>query len=66
MYLLRQAQSPRAGHPWVAEVMRDLSGLGSTVVLTVFISITVAYLVVVSARATAFLVAVSAVSARPW
>lgn len=62
MYLLREARSLRAGHPWVAEVMRDLSGLGSTVVLTLFTFITMGYLVVVSARSTALLVAVSALS----
>jgi undecaprenyl-diphosphatase len=28
MHFLRSAQSLRVGHPWVAEVMRDLSGLG--------------------------------------
>lgn len=34
MTILRAAQSLRISHPWVAEVMRDLSGLGSTTVLT--------------------------------
>jgi len=61
-YLLREAQSLRARHPGVADVMRDLSGLGSTVVLTLFTVITVGYLVVVSARVTALVAAVSVVS----
>ena len=34
--ILHAAQSLRSGHPWVTEVMRDLSGLGSTSVLTLF------------------------------
>ena len=55
--ILRAAQSLRSGHPWVAEVMRDLSGLGSTSVLTLFTVIAVGYLAVVRARLTALLVA---------
>jgi undecaprenyl-diphosphatase len=55
--LLRTAQSLRAQHPWLAEVMRDLSGLGSMVVLTLCTSVTVGYLVLVSARMRALLVA---------
>ena len=31
------------GNPWLAEVMRDLSGLGSTIVLTLFTLATVGY-----------------------
>ena len=62
MTLLRAAQSLQAAQPWVFEVMRDLSGLGSTVVLTLFTAITVGYLALVSMRASALLVAVSAIS----
>lgn len=62
MAILRAAQSLRTGHPWVAEVMRDLSGLGSTAVLTLFTIITVGYLVVVRARATALLVAAAVIA----
>src|SRR5438045_881288 len=32
-YFLQAARSLRASQPWVADVMRDLSGLGSTVTL---------------------------------
>lgn len=61
-YLLRAAQSLRVDHPWLAEVMRDLSGLGSTTVLTLFTVATVGYLALVSTRMMAFLVAVSVIS----
>lgn len=61
-FLLRSAQSLRIGHPWLAEVMRDLSGLGSTTVLTLFTLATVGYLALVSARMMAFLVAASVIS----
>lgn len=61
-YLLRGAQSLRVGHPWLAEVMRDLSGLGSTTVLTLFTVTTVGYLALTSARTMALLVAASVIS----
>jgi undecaprenyl-diphosphatase len=62
MRLLLSARSLRAGHTWVAEVMRDLSGLGSTAVLALFTVVTVGYLVLVSARATALLVATAVIT----
>jgi undecaprenyl-diphosphatase len=62
MHFLRSAQSLRANHPWVAEVMRDLSGLGSTTVLALFTLATVGYLVLVSSRTTALLVASSVIT----
>ena len=62
MLLLQSAQSLRAGHPWVAEVMRDLSGLGSTAVLALFSAVTVGYLALVSARATALIVATAVIT----
>ena len=62
MYLLLVAQSLRAGHPWLAGTMRDFSGLGSTVVLTLFTVATVVYLALFSSRAMAFLVATSVVT----
>lgn len=62
MQLLQRAQSLRAGHPWLAAVMRDLSGLGSPLVLTLFTVATVGYLALVSARITAVLVAASVIS----
>jgi undecaprenyl-diphosphatase len=60
--LLQAALSLRAGHPWLAEVMRDLSGLGSAVVLTLFTTVTVGYLALVSARVTALLVATAVIT----
>ena len=62
MALVRAAQSLIIAHPWVFEVMRDLSGLGSTVVLTIFVAITVGYLALISMRASALLVAASTIS----
>lgn len=62
MQLLLQAQALRVGHPWLAEVMRDLSGLGSTVVLTLLTVATVGYLALVWQRATAILVVTSVLS----
>lgn len=58
--VLEAARSLRGTHPWVGEVMRDLSGLGSTVVLTLAVTITVLYLALVRRPVTALLVAVSA------
>jgi undecaprenyl-diphosphatase len=57
--LLLGAQALRAEHPWLAESMRDLSGLGSTIALTLFTVATVGYLALVRARTTAMLVAIS-------
>ncbi len=62
MVLLRAAQSLRKDHSWVTEAMRDFSGLGSTVVLTLFTVITVGYLALVSTRTSVFLVATSVIS----
>ena len=56
------AQALRAAHPWLAEVGRDLSGLGSMTVLSLFILATAGYLVLVNARTTALLVATSALT----
>jgi undecaprenyl-diphosphatase len=60
--ILRAAQSFRASHTWMAEVMRDLSGLGSTAVLTQFTVMAVGYLAVVRARLTALLVAAAVIT----
>ena len=62
LYLLQGAQSLRASQPWLAEVMRDFSGLGSTAAMTLFTVITVGYLALISARPTALLVAASVIS----
>lgn len=61
-YFLHGAQALRAGHPWVASVMRDLSGLGSTTVLTLFTVICIGYLLLVSDRTAAFLVAAAVIT----
>jgi undecaprenyl-diphosphatase len=60
--VLHGAQALRAAHPWIAEVMRDLSGVGSTVALALFTTVTVLYLALFSLRRLALLVAVSVVS----
>ncbi len=57
--VLLAARSLGVRYPWLSAVMRDLSGLGSTVVLTLFTVATVGYLALVSARITAALVATS-------
>lgn len=62
MAILRAAQSLRIGHPWVAEVMRDLSGLGSVTVLTLFTLVTVGYLALVRSRSAALLVAAAVIT----
>ena len=60
--ILRAAQTFRVGHTWVAEVMRDLSGLGSTAVLTLFTVVAIGYLAVVRARLMALLVAAAVIT----
>lgn len=60
--VLRFAQVLRVAHPWVADVMRDLSSLGSAIVLALVTGTTVGYLALLSRRATALLVAVSVVT----
>jgi undecaprenyl-diphosphatase len=58
--VLGAAQSARASRPWIASLMRDLSGLGSTVVLTLCTAATVGYLALLKARRAALLVAAAA------
>jgi undecaprenyl-diphosphatase len=62
IHLLLAAQSLRVGHSWVVETMRDLSGLGSTIVLTLITGAAVGYLVLVRERRTAWLLAASALT----
>jgi undecaprenyl-diphosphatase len=62
MAILRAMQTLRHGHPWVAAIMRDLSGLGSTFVMTLCTTITAGYLVLVSARRMAGLVTIAILS----
>ena len=58
----RAAQTLRIDHPWLTEVMRDLSGLGSTAVLTLFTAVAVGYLSVVRERPTALLLATAVIT----
>jgi undecaprenyl-diphosphatase len=62
LHVVHSAQALRSVHPWLAEVLRDFSGLGSTAVLTLFTVSTVCYLAFFSARVTALLVASSVIS----
>lgn len=62
MYVLHGAQALRTSRPWLAQVMRDLSGLGSVVVLTLLTAATVIYLALFWARTAAALVAASVIS----
>jgi len=57
MYLLRRAPSLRAAPPQVVNVRRDLSELGSTVLLTLLTMVTVDHLALVDSRPMAALVA---------
>lgn len=62
-YLLRAAQALRAGHPWLEGVMRDLSGLGSTVVLVLLTLCVSGYLALMRSRIAAAIVLCSIGSA---
>jgi undecaprenyl-diphosphatase len=56
MVLLRFFQQQRIANPWLTDAMRDLSGLGGTVVLVLFTTITAGYLALVKERSIAILV----------
>lgn len=58
-FFLDGARGLRAAQPWVADMMRDLSGVGSTVALTLLTVGVCGYLVLTSARLTALIVALS-------
>ena len=60
--ILHAMQALRDSHPWAAAVLRDLSGLGSTVVLTLCTTVTVGYLALVAARRMAGRVAVAVIT----
>lgn len=62
MMVLVAAQSLREAKPWLTETMRDFSGLGSTVVLTLLTVVTVGYLALVSTRTSAWFVSASVIS----
>jgi undecaprenyl-diphosphatase len=57
LQIVQAARALRLGHPGLVELLRDLSGLGSTLVLSLWTAATVGYLLLVSARALAALVA---------
>jgi undecaprenyl-diphosphatase len=57
--ILHAMQALRVRYPWVAPVMRDLTGLGSTVVLTLCTLVAVGYLALVAARRRAWMVAIA-------
>jgi len=61
--LLHWAMELRGSHAWLAEVMRDFSGLGSTAALTLLTLATGGYLYLIKQRMTALLVAISIGSA---
>ena len=63
MALLRQAMPFRAAHPAFSAAMRDLSGVGSTTVLTFLTVATCGYLFLTRRRISALLVALSIGSA---
>lgn len=56
MLVLRFFQDLRLENPWLTEALRDLSGLGGTVVLVLFTAIAAGYLVLVREQEIAMLV----------
>ncbi|AOW15108.1 hypothetical protein LPB72_21545 [Hydrogenophaga crassostreae] len=60
--ILHWAQALRAQHTGLAEIMRDLTALGSEAVLTLLTVITVAYLALFGSKRLAALVAVAMIS----
>lgn len=62
VYWLQASQVWRLASPGLAGVMRDLSGLGSTVVLTLVTVMAVVYLLIIGAWRTAVLMAGAALS----
>lgn len=62
LWVLQRAQAWRAEHPWLTEVMRDLSGIGSTVTLTLVTLMTVGYLSLATTHRVALTVATSVAS----
>lgn len=60
--ILLLAQTLRQQHPLLAELMRDLTGLGSVIVLTLITVVTVVYLALFGSKRMAALVAASMIS----
>ena len=61
-FFLRAGGALRRSHPWVEDVMRDLSGLGSLVVLALFTAAACGYLAITRSWATAAVVATAVTS----
>ena len=61
-FVLDAGRAIRVAHPWIADVMRDLSGLGSSVTLALVTLAACGYLAVTRSWATAAIVAAAAVS----
>lgn len=62
LLVVRYAKELRTSHLWLAEVLRDLSGVGSTVVLTLLTLGCVGYQAFFRSRVTAVLVATSVIT----
>ena len=62
VFMLNFAQSIRAGHPKLVSAIADISALGSGAVLSVFVAITVGYLLLRAEHMNAALLAASAIS----
>jgi len=62
VFVLDAGRALRVAHPWIADVMRDLSGLGSSVTLALVTLAACGYLAVTRSWATAAIVAAAAVS----
>ena len=60
--ILRAAQALRLAHPWVADSMRDVSGLGSPTLLSLVTLLTVGYLTVLGDRLSALLLAAAVIT----
>lgn len=60
--ILLLAKTLRSQHPMLAEVMRDLTGLGSVIVLSLITVVNVVYLALVGSRRMAALVGASMIS----
>ena len=63
-YVLYGAKAARSAHPWITEVMRDLSGIGGTVTLLLATIASCGYLALTASRTRAMTVALSIVGAE--
>jgi len=63
-YVLHSARAMRSAHPWITEVMRDLSGIGSTVTLLLVTIAACGYLALAGSCRRAMIMAVSIAAAE--